>query len=61
MPGYKNILSDGRQTIYFLHLANTGFRMFQLFSCLKKKKGYVFEDDFKIPNKLLIVKFLWCV
>lgn len=26
------------QTIYFSHLANTGFRMFQLFSCLQKKK-----------------------
>lgn len=23
----------------------------------KKKKGYVFEDDFKILNKLLIVNF----
>lgn len=53
----EKILSDGRQTIYFSHLANTGFRMFQLFSCLQKKKRYVFEDDFNIPNKLLIVNF----
>lgn len=53
-------LTAARQYIFYTWLIRASV-YFNYFHVLKKKKGYVFEDDFKIPNKLLIVKFLWCV
>lgn len=49
-------LTAARQYIFYTWLIRASV-CFNYFHVFKKKKRYVFEDDFNIPNKLLILNF----